>query len=998
MIGKDEGKENPQIIDVKMEEKLKRSNVLLGALRHVNQLIVREKNRDRLLQGICDTLVNNLGYYNVWISLFDKHGNFIAGFESGVGPNFLSLVDQFRNGKLCDCAVKAMARPTVVVTENPRNCGNCPLAKMYEGRNGLSARLECAGSIYGIITASTPGSDALHEDEKILFKELADDIAFALYRLGLEEERDKTLELLRQSEEKFSKVFHSSPVAMTIARLPDGVWVDVNESFLRLTEYAREEVIGRSSVELNIFEDSLEKRAEIINLLRVKGSVSNIELGARTKSGKHLKLLLSAAKVNVGDQEYAIAMLTDVTERLKAEEALRRLHDELEERFQERTKELRETAERLQREIADRAKAEKRIENERKRFFDVLEKLPVYLVLLTPDHHIAYANRFFRERFGEDHGRHCFEYLFGRAEPCEACETYKVLETRTPLEWEWAGPDGRIYHIYDEPFTDVDGSALILEVGIDITELKKAEEALRKAHDELEVRVIERTKELAEAYEKLRESERDLNRAQAVAHIGSWRLDLRNNILYWSDEAYRIFGIPKGTPLTYEAFLAAVHPEDREYVDQKWKAALQGTPYDIEHRIIVNGEVKWVREKAELEFDTVNGTVISGFGTVQDITERKQVEQALYRAKQEWERTFDAIPDLIAILDDKHRIVKANRAMAKKLGTTPEQCVGLPCYKAIHGKEQPIKHCPHAKTLEDGQEHVEEIYDERLGGYFLVSTTPLEDEKGRMIGSVHVARNINDLKHLEKKLEEYAKHLEELVEMRTKQLKDAERLAAIGQTAGMVAHDIRNPLQSIEGAVYLAKEELKSLPPESHERKELEEMIGIIETQAGYIDHIVSDLQVFAKPPLPRPIETDIQQAISEALSILRIPDNIQVKIIIQKNLGRQFFDPSFLKRILVNLAENAIQAMPKGGELTINVFEDEKNLHISVEDTGVGIAEEDKPKIFTPLFTTKAKGQGFGLAVCKKLVEAHNGEISFESEQGKGTRFKIKLPKKRGT
>lgn len=979
-----------------MEEKLKRLNALLGALRHVNQLIVKEKDRDRLLQGVCDTLVRNLGYYNVWISLFDKHGKFISGFESGVGPNFLSLVGQLKSGRLCDCALKAMAQSAVVVTEDPQSCRCCPLANMYGGRSGLSAKLEYAGSIYGLITASTPISSVLYEEERSLFKELADDIALALYRLELEEERDKTTELLRQSEEKFSKVFHNSPIAMTISRLPDGTWVDVNESFLRLTEYTREEVIGHNSVELNMFEGNLEKRAEIISLLRAKGSVSNIEVDARTKSGNHLKLLLFAAKVNVGDQEYAITMHIDNTERRKMEEALCRIHDELEERFQERTKELVEITEKLQREIADRRNTEKLLENERKRFFDVLEKLPVYLVLLTPDHHVSYANRFFRERFGEDHGRHCFEYLFGRTKPCEDCETYKVLKTMTPIEWEWTGPDGRNYYIYDAPFTDVDGSTLILEVGIDITERKKAEEALRKAHDELEMRVIERTKELAEAYEKLRESEMDLNRAQAVAHIGSWRLDIRNKKLYWSDEVYNIFEIPKGTPLTYETFLAAVHPDDREYVNQKWKAALQGEPYDIEHRIIVGGKVKWVREKAELEFDKVNNELIGGFGTAQDITERKQAEQALYRAKQEWERTFDAIPDLIAILDDKHRIVRANQAFAKKLGTTPEQCIGLPCYKAVHGAEQPLECCPHVKTLKNGQEHIEEIYDERLRGYFLISTTPLKDEKGQLIGSVHVARNISDLKQLEKKLEEYAKHLEELVEVRTKQLKASERLAAIGQTAGMVGHDIRNPLQSIEGAVYLAKEELKSLPAESPVRKELEEIIKIIENQISYIDHIISDLQVFAKPPLPHPQEIDVQQVINEALSILKIPNNIQVKIIIQNGLKKQFLDPSFLKRILINLTENAIQAMPKGGELTINAFEDEQNLHICVEDTGAGIAEEDKPKIFTPLFTTKAKGQGFGLATCKKLIEAHNGEISFESEQGKGTMFKIRLPKKR--
>jgi PAS domain S-box-containing protein len=123
--------------------------------------------------------------------------------------------------------------------------------------------------------------------------------------------------------------------------------------------------------------------------------------------------------------------------------------------------------------------AEEELINERQRFYDVLEMLPAYLVLLTPDYHVAFANRFFRERFGESLGRRCFEYLFGRTEPCEICETYKVLKTGLPQRWEWTGPDDRNYDIYDFPFTDIDGSPLIMEMGIDITERKKAEDALR---------------------------------------------------------------------------------------------------------------------------------------------------------------------------------------------------------------------------------------------------------------------------------------------------------------------------------------------------------------------------------------------------------------------------------------------------------------------------------------------------------------------------------------
>ncbi len=131
----------------------------------------------------------------------------------------------------------------------------------------------------------------------------------------------------------------------------------------------------------------------------------------------------------------------------------------------------------------------------------------------------------------------------------------------------------------------------------------------------------------------LRDRQADLNRAQSVGQIGSWRLNIQSGELHWSDENYRIFGVPVGTPLSYQSFLAAVHPEDREYVDRMWTGALSGMPYDIEHRLLVDDSVKWVRERAELEFDE-QGCLLGGFGTTQDITGLKRAEQALMEADQ----------------------------------------------------------------------------------------------------------------------------------------------------------------------------------------------------------------------------------------------------------------------------------------------------------------------------------------------------------------------------
>ena len=193
----------------------------------------------------------------------------------------------------------------------------------------------------------------------------------------------------------------------------------------------------------------------------------------------------------------------DVTDRKRAEEALRQSHQELERRVQERTAELSRVNRELEAEIAERRRAEAAVSQERQRLHDLLERLPVYVILLTPDYHVPFANRFFRERFGESHGRRCFEYLFGRTEPCETCETYQALQTHAPHEWEWIGPDGRNYQIFDYPFTDTDGSPRIMEMGIDVTEQKRLEKALRELNEELEQRVAARTAELATANREL---------------------------------------------------------------------------------------------------------------------------------------------------------------------------------------------------------------------------------------------------------------------------------------------------------------------------------------------------------------------------------------------------------------------------------------------------------------------------------------------------------------
>jgi signal transduction histidine kinase len=242
------------------------------------------------------------------------------------------------------------------------------------------------------------------------------------------------------------------------------------------------------------------------------------------------------------------------------------------------------------------------------------------------------------------------------------------------------------------------------------------------------------------------------------------------------------------------------------------------------------------------------------------------------------------------------------------------------------------------------------------------------------------------------KVEDYTQLLEQLVKRQKKQLKEAERLSAIGQTAGMVGHDIRNPLQAIICELYLAKKETEDMPP-CKTKDAINDSIVFIEEQINYINKIVSDLQDYARPLKPEFNEVCINQIVEDSTSTITIPKNIRLTMQTDKQLPRIKLDPLMLKRVLVNLITNSVQAMPNGGKLTIKTGTDTCNVAVSVEDTGIGIPNEIKPKIFQPLMTTKSKGQGFGLAVAKRLVEAQNGTIGFESERGVGTKFVLTFP-----
>jgi len=266
------------------------------------------------------------------------------------------------------------------------------------------------------------------------------------------------------------------------------------------------------------------------------------------------------------------------------------------------------------------------------------------------------------------------------------------------------------------------GAAQILEINRDITERKRVEETLR----------------LAGAYNRsLIEASLDpLVTINPDGTITDVNLATEKVTGYTRDEL---------TGTDFSNYFTEPQKARDGYRRVFSEGSVQDYPLEILHR---DGHNTPVLYNAALYRDDT-GNVIGAFAAARDITERKRAESRLIRATEEWERTFDAITDPIMIVDTNHRVVKANRAMADKLGVSPSSAEGLICFKALHRTDEPPLFCPHAKLLVDGRAGVAEVYDERLGGYFLVSVSPLYDPDGKLFGSVHYARDITESKRAE---------------------------------------------------------------------------------------------------------------------------------------------------------------------------------------------------------------------------------------------------------
>lgn len=391
---------------------------------------------------------------------------------------------------------------------------------------------------------------------------------------------------------------------------------------------------------------------------------------------------------------------------------------------------------------------------------EILELLPAYLILLTPDYHVRFVNRFFRKRFGDPQGQRCYKYLFGRDEPCEICGTFKVFETMKPVEWELKGPDGRHYYFIDFPFTDTDGSTLIMGMGIDITERKLAEKAFQEAS----------------AYNRnLIEASLD-----PLVTIGPGGTITDVNV---ATELVTGYSREELIGTDFSDYFTAPDLARAGYQKAFQEGSVRDYALEIRHR---DGRITPVLYNASVYRDDA-GNVIGVFAVARDISKLKQAEMELQKHWELLQVTLDSLGEGVIATDQEGQIMLINQSAANLTGYSPTEAIGesiSEIFYVIDDKTSEAITIAAPQKISKGLILV--TRDLKEIPIALTSST-IKAMNGRIIGTVTVFQDISEKLKVE----------QELIK--------TEKLESLGILAGGIAHDFNNILAAILANLQLAK-------------------------------------------------------------------------------------------------------------------------------------------------------------------------------------------------
>ncbi len=326
--------------------------------------------------------------------------------------------------------------------------------------------------------------------------------------------------------------------------------------------------------------------------------------------------------------------------------------------------------------------------------------------------------------------------------------------------------------------------------------------------------------------------------------------------------------------------------------------------------------------------------------------------------------------------DEKGQIAIFNRAAEKLTGISAEEAVGKP-YRSVFGVDIPVEQTPLAvlkshRNVSTSEKQIVNREGKKIPTKFSISL--IRGENGQILGTVELLEDLTEIKQLQREVQH------------------ARTVSALGEMAANVTHEIRNPLGAIGGFAALLE---RDIPPDDPRQRLVKKIIEGV----GNLDKIIGNLLFVSRDVQPQLRKVPIKWIVNDVLGFLTADfHDVENKIVIEKKYPRQkieaFVDPQLFQQMLLHVMKNSVQAMPEGGTLTVQLQKSHhKTFRVIVSDTGEGLPETMKDKLYFPFSSTKHKGTGLGLAIVRKIVELHRGTIQFHSAPRKGTTVILEFP-----
>jgi PAS domain S-box-containing protein len=628
--------------------------------------------------------------------------------------------------------------------------------------------------------------------------------------------------------------------------------------------------------------------------------------------------------------------------------------------------------------ITERKKNDLEIKQKSEALEKVAETIDSGLAVIGKDYSVVWANKHLMD-LGVAPNKKCYQTFSKLNAVCPDCGVRKIFEQNVGLDvHEFETVDSKGEKTWIElrvtPLKDRDGNVIAaLELAVPITERKKAELKLIKSE--------ERYRSLADSLPEI-----------------VFETDIEGKLTYVNQSAYKIMGYTKEDFNKGICAFDIIGKEDMEKAIEEFKKTIANESSTENKYTCIRKDGSSFLGMVSSKPVVMEGRTIGIRGIVIDITRLKQVEEALRESENRLSAIVANAQIGIATLDVDKRFSTANEAFCKMLGYSEKELRKLFLKDVTYSsdlKESAAK----MGELENGvipSFTLEKRYVKKDGtvinGKIMVSAVPNQNGKPRLF--MAELDDITKRKALETRVNKYSKHLKTMVELRTSQLKDAnerlvkaERLAAIGELAGMVGHDLRNPLAAIKNASYY----LKKREPVISEAL-TKEMLVILDKAIDHSDRIINDLLEYARDMHIELTDCSMSTLLEAAIGMIHVPDTIQILNHVNQKTNIRV-DVNKILRVFINLIKNSIDAMPDKGKLEITSRQTKNWVKIIFADTGIGIPDDILLKLFSPLVTTKAQGMGFGLAICKRVVEAHTGTIKVKTKLNKGTTFTVTLP-----